>query len=216
MASKQRIAVIGAGGCAREVAWTLREAARAGGELELAGYVISDRSQSVQHDTSTPLFDFDDFRKGNAPDGFVLGVGAPALRAKLFEEARSRFPDATWPAIVHPSVQCHFASVSIGVGVVLCAGAIVTVNVRLDEHVLIHYGSLISHEVSIGRFTNINPGCAIAGGVAIEEEVAVGIGTRIIQNVRVGARAVIGAGAVVIRDVAAGTTVVGVPARALR
>ena len=200
--------MIGAGGCAREVAWTLRETP----PFELAGFVISDASKRTPNDAE-PLFDYDTLRDF---DGFVLGVGAPALRARLYDEARERFPNALWPAIVHPSVLGDRASNAIGEGAVVCAGAILTVNVTLAPHVLVHYGSIISHESSVGRFSNLNPGCRIAGAVTIEDEVSVGLGAQIIQKIRVGARAVIGAGAVVIRDVAPGVTVAGVPARVLR
>jgi serine O-acetyltransferase len=49
----------------------------------------------------------------------------------------------------------------------------------------------------------------------IGDEVFIGAGARVLGGIKVGDQAVVGANAVVIRDVAPGTTVVGIPARAI-
>ena len=68
----------------------------------------------------------------------------------------------------------------------------------------------------IGTSVHVCPGVRLAGHVIVESGAFIGIGATVVQNVRIGFEAVIGAGAVVIADVDPMTTVVGVPARAVK
>ena len=104
-------------------------------------------------------------------------------------------------------------NVEFGRGVIVCVGAIITVNVTIGDFSQLNFGCTLGHESQIGRGCLINPGANISGGVILEDGVLVGTGAQVLQYLRIGREAIVGAGAVVTRDVPPGITVVGVPAR---
>ena len=101
---------------------------------------------------------------------------------------------------------------SIGTGVTIAQGSVVTANVSIGNYSIINIGCTISHDVVIGDFVNISPGVHLAGHVHIDDEVFIGIGANVIPNIKVGKGAVIAAGACVIKDVPPYSLVAGVPA----
>ncbi len=92
-------------------------------------------------------------------------------------------------------------------------------------------GCIVAHGIGlvIGGRTVIGEDCTLLHGVTLGEarfteldcprigdRVTVGAGAIVLGGIQIGDDAMIGAGSVVLSDVAAGTTVAGVPARALR
>lgn len=116
---------------------------------------------------------------------------------------------------IHPSAQLA-TTVSLGKGVVVAAGSLVCAHCQIGDFVILNTGCIIDHESMIGTAAHICPGVKLAGHVTVEAGAHVGIGATVTQNLRVGFESIIGAGAVVIRDVEPMTTVVGVPARAVK
>jgi UDP-3-O-[3-hydroxymyristoyl] glucosamine N-acyltransferase len=73
----------------------------------------------------------------------------------------------------------------------------------------------ISHNCSIGADTLIMSGSVLCGGVSTGTGCWIAPGSLLKQKVRLGDGVTVGLGAVVLLDVPSGTTVVGVPARAM-
>ncbi len=100
--------------------------------------------------------------------------------------------------------------------------------VEAGEGLMITHGNVvIDGRVTIGRHCQINPWVTIGlsnskrvgfsvDGPTIGDFVHIGTGAKVLGPITIGSHARIGANAVVIRDVAANTTVVGIPARAVR
>ena len=116
---------------------------------------------------------------------------------------------------IHPSANLA-RNVTLGRNIVVAAGALVCAHCQIGDSAILNTGSIVDHETLIGTAAHICPGARLAGRVTIESGAFVGIGATVIQHVRVGYEAVVGAGAVVIEDVAPMSTVVGVPARAIK
>jgi sugar O-acyltransferase (sialic acid O-acetyltransferase NeuD family) len=214
----QKIAIIGAGGFAREVAWLLRDINRANPSYELLGYIVSDISKLNDHDSRERVVGDYGWLEHNLGriDSLAIGIGTPSIRNKVSSELQQQFPTLEWPPLVHPTAQFDSSSSQIGRGVILCAGVIGTVNLILEPFALVNLSCTIGHEARIGQCSVLNPTVNVSGGVDVGEEVLVGTGAQILQYVRIGDKATVGAGAVVTQNVSAGETVVGIPAKSLK
>lgn len=201
------IAIVGAGGFARELAWLIAAINEKKPTYQFLGFLVSERGA---HDSET-LGDFS-WLDSNQTDCLAMGIGSPGVRSELSRQLKQRFPRIKWPALVHPSVQFG-DSVTVNEGSVICANVIATVNVTFEPFTLVNLSCTIGHEAIIGECTVINPLVAISGGVLIGKRVLIGTHSAILQYVKIGDEATIGAGALVNREVESGSTVVGVPAR---
>jgi len=164
----------------------------------------------------TTVGDFEDLYERffeSQVDSVVIGVGDPALRRTLFHRVKQEIPGIQWATLVHPSVLIDGRSSFIGEGSIVCAGSIVTTNVKIGKNCAINLSVTVGHDAVISDHCVINPGANISGNVIIGEEVLVGTGSAIIQKVTVGSRSKVGASACVTKNVPDGKTVVGVPAK---
>ena len=141
---------------------------------------------------------------------YVVGIGSPAVRAKLDEQLTAW--GRTAATLIHPAATVASDN-RISDGVLLAAGARVTTNVTLGRHVHLNVNAVVSHDCVIGDYTTLSPGSLVNGDVQIGTGVFLGTGAIITPGITIGDHAVIGAGAVVVNDVPPGVTVKGVPAR---
>jgi sugar O-acyltransferase (sialic acid O-acetyltransferase NeuD family) len=206
----KRIVIIGAGGHARETAWTAELCG-----FEVVGFVVTDLTRLGGSDSrERVLGDYEWLeRERGTFDVMALGIGTPSARLRVADDLANRFPDVEWPVLVHPTAVIDASSATLEHGCMIGAGVTATVNVHLSGFAVANFGCTLGHEARLGRGVVVNPGANVSGGVVIEDGAQIGSGAQILQYLRIGRAASVGAGAVVTRDVAPGDTVVGVPAR---
>lgn len=213
----KRIAIIGAGGFARELAWLIDEISSFAKDnstrFSLAGFLVSDMSRIGPND-SPVLGDFS-WLESNDVDALAIGIGTPASRCSVAKQLTEKYPELEWPPLIHPSVMWQRPTMQVGEGVIICAGSIAPVNATFEPFCMVNMSCTIGHEVVIGRGSVVNPSVNISGGVELGTGVLVGVGAQILQYVKIGDGAQIGAGAVVTRNVRPGTTVVVPPMHSL-
>jgi sugar O-acyltransferase (sialic acid O-acetyltransferase NeuD family) len=212
----QRIAIIGAGGFAREVEWLIRDLNRVTPQFQFMGYLVSDLSLVRETDSKEYLLgDFGWLEGKHDVDALVFGIASPQVKLRLAAELEQRFPQLQWPSLIHPTVQYDKESARIGRGIVMCANTVGTVNIDVDDYAMVNLLCTIGHETRVGRCAVVNPSVNLSGGVKIGEGAFVGVGAKVLQYVTVGDHATVGAGSVVMKDVEPYSSVIGVPARPL-
>lgn len=209
----KRIAIVGAGGFAREVAWLIRDLNRVGPQFQFLGFLLSDLSYLSETDSRAEVLGDFNWLGGNRVDALAMGIGTPHVKLKLAAELEQRFPRLEWPSLVHPTVQFDRDSTKVERGVVLCAGSVGTVNLEFREFSMVNLLCTMGHESVIGRGAVLNPTVNISGGVTVGGGVLIGTGAQILHYLNIGDNATVGAGAVVTKNVEPGTTVVGIPAK---
>jgi sugar O-acyltransferase (sialic acid O-acetyltransferase NeuD family) len=117
--------------------------------------------------------------------------------------------------VVHPSATVG-ASVELGEGVQVMAGAVLQAGTRIGANSIVNTGSIVDHSCVVGAHVHLAPGCVLSGGITIGEQTHIGTAAAVIQGVKIGSHCLVAAGAVVIDDVPDGACVMGVPARQRR
>lgn len=145
----------------------------------------------------------------------VVAIGSPLHKRNLVNRL-SQIERITFPALVSPFAIVQSQSVQIGPGSIICAGCILTTDIKIGNHVLINLNCTVGHDTIIKDFSAVMPGVNIAGNVHVGEQCLIGMGANIINNVTVGHRVVVGAGSVLIRNVQDDVTAAGVPAKIIR
>ena len=139
------------------------------------------------------------------------GVGDPALKKRFVTKTKAAGFEIA-ESIIHPSVYISKRN-TIGIGSIICEGAIITTNVHIGNFVIINRSSNISHDNIINDYVTIAPGVTIAGNVTIEEGAYIGIGSSIREKINIGPWSIIGGGAFVKNDIPGKTLYAGVPAK---
>jgi sugar O-acyltransferase (sialic acid O-acetyltransferase NeuD family) len=216
--TNKRIVVIGAGGMAREIRWLISDINAVSPQYEFAGYVVSDLNAIGPHDAKKDIvggYDWLDKNRSSI-NALAIGIGSPSVRLKVAQQLKTLMPGIEFPSLIHPAVVLDRDSAMVEEGVLVCAGVVATVNIKLRAFSLCNFACTLGHEATVGRGSVINPGANISGGVVLGDGVLVGTGAQVLQYLSVGDGATVGAGAVVTQNVPPGVTVVGIPAKILR
>jgi sugar O-acyltransferase (sialic acid O-acetyltransferase NeuD family) len=198
------IAIVGAGGNAREIAAIIRD---------IGGYDFICYLADTIGRYDSPMLGGFDWLTNNVVNCLAMGIGSPQAKLSVGRRLAAEYPDIEWPVLIHPTAYVG-PTCELQRGVIVCVKAITTENIKIGEFAQLNFGCMVGHEAIIGDGCLINPGASISGGVEIGEETMVGAGACILQYRTIGRNSIVGAGAVVIHDVACSTTVVGVPAKA--
>ena len=210
-----RYLVIGAAGHAQEVAWSLREQARAAGMP--VEFLFFDDGQPVgplASDLGEVVGEID--RVGEHACGdeveLVLGVGLPRTKRRLV--ARLAHLGVRWATVVHPLATLG-PNVTLGEGSYVGVGAVLTVSVRVGRFATVNTHCQVAHDDVLGDFATLHPDVHLAGCVSIGEGCELGTGAIVIPGITIGDWAVLGAGCTAVQSLAGRHTYVGVPARML-
>lgn len=206
----RHLTIVGAGGFGREV-WSLASLLN---HTESRWHAIAIRDDAPAHHRQLcgdlgveilgPISELDPQR-----EEAVIAVGDPTTRRSI----STRLPSGTrFATIVHP--RAHLGPlVTLGDGCVVAAGAALSTNIQVGNHVHIDQNATVGHDCHVEDFVRINPAGCVSGAVHLGRGTLVGANATVLQGLHIGPGAVIGAGAVVTRDIAANTLVKGVPAR---
>lgn len=129
-------------------------------------------------------------------DCIIISIGDNKTRKRISERIECRIAKAAFHSTAIIS-----KSVTLGIGTVVMAGAIVNAESIIGEHCIINTGASVDHDCRIDNYVHISPHATLCGNVNVGEGSWIGAGAIIIQGVKIGRWCVIGAGSVITKDI---------------
>jgi len=209
--SMKKVVVIGAGGFGREVMEIFKDENKINKKWDILGFIDENLELHGKQINGFPVVGGLDWLIEHKDEvGCVIAIGDSKTRKSIASKLERN--GVTFVNAIHPSVIMS-EYVELGKDVIICAGTILTVNIKIGNHVIININSTIGHDAVIEDYCSIMPCVKINGNNHLHEGVYVGTGATFIHKVSVGSWTTIGAGAVVINDIPENVVAVGVPAK---
>jgi sugar O-acyltransferase (sialic acid O-acetyltransferase NeuD family) len=210
----KRVAIFGSGGCGREVLQLIRDINGLQPMWSFAGFIVNSDyvNNSIVH--GFPILGDIDWLQSNPHVDVVVAEGSSAARWRITNDIRRRCENS-FAVLVHPRAWIG-ENVEIGSGSIICAGALITTDIKISEHVHVNIGSTIGHDALLGDFVTLNQSVNISGNVTLREGVEVGTGSVVIPRCAIGEWSIIGAGSVVTNSIKENCTAVGAPAQIIK
>ena len=194
--------IIGAGGFGREIYWSLNVTER----KDCVFFV--DDNYFHGEDKTLPISQFN-------PEEYevVVAIADSNVRQRIVDSLDKKTKFFTH---IHPSAQIHGEDVVIGEGSIICAGVIITTNVKIGKHAHINLITTIGHDCEIGDYFTTAPGVQISGNEKIGDRVYFGTRSCIKQKMTVCSDVIIGMNAGVTKSITEPGTYVGTPAKRIK
>lgn len=210
-----QLAIYGAGGFGREVLMLIQQINQVKQRWSFVGFYDDGLAAGTRINDYWVLGNRQTLNQQTEPLAVVIAVGNPAVKKQIVRAITN--PLIEYPALIHPDVTLLDEQyIEVGSGSIVCAGAILTVNVWVGQHVLINLNCSVGHDAILENYCSLMPGVNVSGKVTLQEEVYVGTGATLINQLTVGTGTTIGAGAVVVQSLPAHCTAVGSPARPVK
>lgn len=213
MSEVKDVVIIGASGFGKEILWLLRDCNHEKKQYNILGFIDENIEKGTIIAGIEVLGDNSYVLSLPQKPSIVLGIGAPNIKKHL----GNVYVGFDFPTLVHPSVHITESQrVSLGKGVIICKGSILTCDIIVHDFVTINLACTIGHDSIIHKYVSCMPAVNVSGEVVIEEGAYIGTGAKILQQKTIGFNSIIGAGAVVLKDVPSNCTAIGIPAKPIK
>jgi len=211
---KKKIAVYGAGGFGREVAWLAETSKIDGKGVEVVCYIDDDETINGSILNDIEVLSLSGAKRKYPDASVVSGIGVPKIREITMQKAAAA--GFGFVSLVHAQTEMS-KWIEMGEGTVICVGNILTTNITLGKHVQINLDCTIGHDVKMDDYATLAPGVHVSGCVHIGKRAYIGTGAVISNGTQdkplvIGDDVIVGAGACVTKSLNYGTWV-GVPAK---
>ncbi len=209
------IAIFGVGGFGREVLALIKDINKVEPIWNIIGFFDDGYEKGVMVNDYPNLGKTEDLNKWGTPLSLAVSIGSPVIKKGILDNISNPLID--YPTLIHPSAWIgDKAFVEIGNGCIICAGVMITTNVRIEDFVILNLQCTVGHDTVIKDYAAFMPSVNISGEVIVGEGVYVGTGAKIINQLEIGDYTIVGAGAVVAKSLPAKCTAVGVPAKPIK
>lgn len=178
------------------------------------GFIVDPDYVSEKIIHGLPILGSIEWLKSNPDTEIVIAIGSPSVRLNkaqnIEQETSNKFA-----TLVHPKAWVG-RQVQLSKGAIICAGALITTDIRIGDHVHVNIGCTIGHDAVIQDFVTLNPSVNVSGNVNVGVGVEVGTRSVLIPYAHVGEWSVLGAGTVVTKPLPANVTAVGSPAKVIK
>ncbi len=209
------IAIFGVGGFGREVLALIKDINRNSPQWNIVGFFDDGYEKGLMINGYPTLGTSEDLNKWETPISIAISIGDPVIKKKILDKITNPLVD--YPTLIHPTVWIGDSEfVEMGKGCIICAGNLITTNIKIGDFVILNLGCTVGHDTVIKDYAAFMPSVNISGEVTINEGVYVGTGAKIINQLEIGEYTIVGAGAVVSKTLPTQCTVVGVPAKPIK
>jgi len=194
--------IIGAGGFGREVYWSLTPV-----ERNNTVFFVDDEYWDGTDNKILPLSQFN-------PTEYeiVVAIADSYHRERIVNSLPTNTKYFTH---IHPTAQIHGEDVEIGEGSIICAGTIITTNVKIGKHAHLNLITTIGHDCVIGDYFTTAPGVQISGNINIGNKVYFGTRSCVKQKITICDNVTIGMNAGIVKNITESGIYVGTPAKKL-
>lgn len=197
------IGIFGKGGFAREVKYhVLKKYKNTNIKIQFLSEIIDNNNNDYMniHDIDKKKYDI------------LLATGDPTVRNKLYNQ----FKELKFINYIHDyNNLLDPENIVIGNGTIICAGSILTTNIKLGLCNHINLNSTIGHDTQLGDFVTCSPGVNISGNCKIGNRVLIGTNSAIRENVTVCDNVIIGMNSNVTKNINEPGVYVGNPLKKL-
>tara|TARA_R110000772_G_scaffold72280_2_gene157712 strand:- start:482 stop:1072 length:591 start_codon:yes stop_codon:yes gene_type:complete len=193
-------ALIGAGGFAREIKAHI-------GDHTMKCFV-DDKYWVENNEYIYPLSSFN-------PKEYkvIVAIGDPRDRYNMVQ----RLPKETkYFIFIHPSSQMLGNDTSVGEGSIICAGCILTTNIKIGKHAHLNLQTTIGHDCRIGDYFTTAPGVKVSGNCKIYDCVYIGTNASIKEKISIHSLVTIGLNAGVTNHIEESGVYVGTPTKKIK
>jgi sugar O-acyltransferase (sialic acid O-acetyltransferase NeuD family) len=209
----KKIAIIGAGGFGREVKSLIDQINAKQKTYEIIGF-YDDKHYESEINGVKYLGKIENINSVNFPINLAVAIADPKTKKKIIENIET--DNLEFPNLIHPTVIIGDDEVIMGRGNIICAGTLITVNITLQDFIILNLSCTVGHDTTIESYCSLMPSVNISGEVLLKEGVYVGTGAKIINQLEIGAFTIVGAGAVVSKTLPGHCTAVGIPAKPIK
>jgi len=193
-------ALIGAGGFAREIKAHI-------GDFSMKCF-IDDEYWVENDDNIFPLSKFNPMQYR-----VLVAIGDPKDR---FDMVQKLPKNTQYFTFIHPNAQILDSNIEIGDGSIICAGCILTTNIKIGKHTHLNLQTTIGHDCEIGDYFTTAPGAKISGNCKIYDCVYIGTNASIKQKINIHSLATIGLNAGVVKHITKPGIYTGTPAKLMK
>ena len=191
--------IIGAGGFGREIYWSLSLMERVNTK-----FFVDDKYWDGNDELVLPISQFN-------PNEYEVVVAIANSNDR--ERIVNTLPKNTkYFTHIHPTAQIHGPDVEIGEGSIICAGTIITTNVKIGKHAHLNLITTVGHDCVIGDYFTTAPGVQISGNENIGNRVYFGTRSCVKQKITICDDVIVGMNAGVVNNITESGVYVGTPA----
>ena len=135
--------IIGAGGFGREVAWLVERINEKGPTWNIKGFIDDNELLWGTMEDDYKVVGGCEYLKTLGDVYAVCAVGSARIRKIIIEEFKET--EVKFATVIDPSVITS-KRVEIGEGTIICAGTILTVDIKIGNHVIINLDCTFGHD----------------------------------------------------------------------
>jgi sugar O-acyltransferase (sialic acid O-acetyltransferase NeuD family) len=212
----KKIAIYGAGGLGKEVAWMLEEINQANPTWELIGFFddrkLKGEKISFNKNVLGGISELNEWKEELA---ITLAFGNPntisLIKSKIINT------NVYFSNLIHPILWCaSMKSNIIGIGNIIMGGCIFSCDTIIGDFNLFNGLVCLGHDVKIGSCNVFMPAVRISGEVAIGDRNLFGVSSIVLQQLKIEEGVVLSPGSVLLHKPKNNSTYIGNPARLLR